>query len=304
MNVHRIACSLAFAILAAPAAALACTDGGPPNRICNDGGAEWIVCTDHAQCPEGQYCSAQGACGCGGRDAGVCDDSGCHGCEQWPVDGGSCSRPRFVCPDPTVADAAVDVVARLDRVAGAAVGAASAATAGAALLAAAALAGAFLPAAALLVAGLLAVGVTVTSEDATLRGAAAATARWLPESTSTVIPCSSKARTTVLSRRAGTPAVSNAVRRSAPAMLPRVAPRAKSCCRAGWENSVGKGADDFAGPEDTRDTGTDYLSQYTLTSAHGRARPSGRARRETSADTSTTPGGPLVRPPQGRTAPL
>lgn len=176
-----------------------------------------------------------------------------------------------------VADAAVDVVARLDRVAGAAVGAASAATAGAALLAAAALAGAFLPAAALLVAGLLAVGVTVTSEDATLRGAAAATARWLPESTSTVIPCSSKARTTVLSRRAGTPAVSNAVRRSAPAMLPRVAPRAKSCCRAGWENSVGKGADDFAGPEDTRDTGTDYLSQYTLTSAHGRARPSGRA---------------------------
>ncbi len=108
MNVRRIACSLAFAILAAPAAAFACTDGGPPNRICNDGGAEWIVCTDHAQCPEGQYCSAQGACGCGGRDAGVCDDSGCHGCEQWPVDGGTCSRPRFVCPDPTVADAAVD----------------------------------------------------------------------------------------------------------------------------------------------------------------------------------------------------
>ena len=111
MNVRRIVCSLAFAMLAAPAAALACTDGGPPNRSCNDGGAQWIGCTDHAQCPEGQYCSAQGAFGCGGRDAGVCDDRGCHGCvPRPPPDGGdSCSsRNVYWCPDPTVADAAVD----------------------------------------------------------------------------------------------------------------------------------------------------------------------------------------------------
>lgn len=101
----------------------------------------------------------------------------------------------------------------------------------------------------------------------TLRGAAAATARVGLDSTSTVIPCSSKARTTGLRRRAETPAVSSAVRRSPPEMLPRVAPRARSCCRAGWENSVGSGADGLAGPEDTCDTGTDYLSQYTQTSA-------------------------------------
>ena len=108
MNARLIAGSLAFAMLAAPAAALACTDGGPPNRSCNDGGAQWIGCTDHAQCPDGQYCSAQGACGCGSRDAGVCDDRGCHACAPRPVpDGGdSCSGTwAFLCPDPTVTDA-------------------------------------------------------------------------------------------------------------------------------------------------------------------------------------------------------
>ncbi len=111
MNARRIACSLAFAMLAAPAAALACSDAGPPNRSCNDGGAQWIGCADHAQCPEGQYCTAQGACGCGGRDAGVCDDGGCHACvPRSLVDGGDgCSSTiRYWCPAPTVTDAAVD----------------------------------------------------------------------------------------------------------------------------------------------------------------------------------------------------
>ena len=124
MNAHRLAYSLAFAMLAAPAAALACTDGGPPNRACNDGGAQWISCTDHAQCPEGQYCSERGACDCGGRDAGVCDDSGCHGCHAWsftpdsgPDSGLNCSiRPAFVCPDPTATDAAVDTGTAFDVV--------------------------------------------------------------------------------------------------------------------------------------------------------------------------------------------
>lgn len=112
MNARRLAYSLAFAMLAAPAAALACTDAGAPNRACNDGGAQWIGCTDHAQCPEGQYCTAQGACGCGSRDAGVCDDTGCHDCRpRPPVDGGdSCSSTyRYWCPDPTVTDAAIDI---------------------------------------------------------------------------------------------------------------------------------------------------------------------------------------------------
>lgn len=113
MNARRIACSLAFAMLTAPAAALACTDGGPPNRSCNDGGAQWIDCTDHAQCPEGQYCSARGACACGSRDAGVCDDRGCHDCVPQVLDGGPdsglrCVAMTYVCPDPGAADAAID----------------------------------------------------------------------------------------------------------------------------------------------------------------------------------------------------
>ncbi len=110
MNARLIVCSLAFALLAAPAAALACGDGGPPNRACNDGGAQWIGCTDHAQCPEGQYCTGGATCGCGSREASpasVCDDSGCHGCFTWSP-GSTCSRPPFVCPDPTGTDASVD----------------------------------------------------------------------------------------------------------------------------------------------------------------------------------------------------
>ncbi|MDO9016192.1 MAG: hypothetical protein Q8S73_37525 [Deltaproteobacteria bacterium] len=100
-------------MLAAPAAALACTDGGPPNRACNDGGAQWIGCTDHAQCPEGQYCSARGACACGSRDAGVCDDRGCHDCVPRVLDGGPdsglrCVAMTYVCPDPGAADATID----------------------------------------------------------------------------------------------------------------------------------------------------------------------------------------------------
>ena len=111
MNARRVVCSLTFALLTAPAEALACSDAGPPNRACNDGGAQWVGCTDHAQCPEGQYCTAQGACGCGARDAGVCDDGGCHGCvPRSLVDGGDgCSSAiRYWCPAPTVTDAAVD----------------------------------------------------------------------------------------------------------------------------------------------------------------------------------------------------
>jgi hypothetical protein len=111
MNARHVACSLALVLFAAPAAALACTDGGPPNRSCNDGGAQWVGCTDHAQCPEGQYCTEQGACGCGPRDAGVCDDGGCHACvPRSLVDGGDgcSSRIRYWCPAPTVTDAAVD----------------------------------------------------------------------------------------------------------------------------------------------------------------------------------------------------
>jgi MYXO-CTERM domain-containing protein len=80
---------------------------------CNDGGAQWIGCTDHAQCPEGQYCSERAVCACGGRDGGMCDDGGCHGCRAWVPwrsDGGdSCDYTvRFWCPAPTGTDASVD----------------------------------------------------------------------------------------------------------------------------------------------------------------------------------------------------
>ncbi len=113
MNARRLVCSIVFALLAAPAAALACTDAGPPNASCNDGGALWIGCTDHAQCPEGQYCSAQGACGCGARDArdaSVCDDSGCHGCAPRAAfqDAACSNQLAYMCPDPAGPDAAVD----------------------------------------------------------------------------------------------------------------------------------------------------------------------------------------------------
>jgi len=111
MNARRLAYSFAFALLAAPAAALACADAGAPDGASNNGGAPLIGCTDHAQCPEGQYCTAQGVCGSGSRDAGVCDDSGCHDCfpRSLMEGGGSCySTIRYWCPDPSVTDAAVD----------------------------------------------------------------------------------------------------------------------------------------------------------------------------------------------------
>ena len=111
MNARGVACALGLGMFAAPAAALACTDAGAPSRSCNDGGAQWVGWTDHGQCPEGQYCTALGACGGGARDAGVCDDGGCHGCvPRSLVDGGDgCSSAiRYWCPAPTVTDAAVD----------------------------------------------------------------------------------------------------------------------------------------------------------------------------------------------------
>lgn len=85
-----------FAI--APPVALACSDAGPRNRECSDGGAVWISCGAHADCPEGQICGAEGMCTCGSACREECDETGCHCCE--PADAGTTCFIRFYCETP------------------------------------------------------------------------------------------------------------------------------------------------------------------------------------------------------------
>ena len=77
--------------------ARACTDAGPGNQLCNDGGAQWILCDAHSDCPEGQLCGSSGVCTCGDScGAEECDENGCHCCGS--ADAG-CSQ-RYVCEGP------------------------------------------------------------------------------------------------------------------------------------------------------------------------------------------------------------
>jgi len=58
---------LGFAVLVllalAPRVAAACIDAGPPNAACNDGGAAWLACNVHSDCPSPQRCF-DGTCTC------------------------------------------------------------------------------------------------------------------------------------------------------------------------------------------------------------------------------------------------
>lgn len=78
-----ISLSLAVALLAAttlgPDVARACSDAGPYN-YCNDGGAAWIGCAVHADCPSGQLCNEVGLCGCSAACAHgeTCSGAGCR----------------------------------------------------------------------------------------------------------------------------------------------------------------------------------------------------------------------------------
>lgn len=100
--------SFALVVLASlsSAPASACSDAGPPNR-CNEGGAAWIACDVHADCPTGQSCHPNGYCICGECEYGeTCDAQGCRcayqtrptppaGCEAVQD---SCSTWHVICP--------------------------------------------------------------------------------------------------------------------------------------------------------------------------------------------------------------
>lgn len=53
----------AIGLLGLESSALACIDAGAPNAACNDGGAEWISCKAHSDCPQPQLCF-EGTCSC------------------------------------------------------------------------------------------------------------------------------------------------------------------------------------------------------------------------------------------------
>lgn len=100
--------SLALLFLATHAStAQACIDAGPGNQLCNEGGAAWIACTDHGECPAGQICGADGHCLCGEACyEQQCDESGCRCCGTPDP----CGTPRYVCERPD-AGAVVDAAA-------------------------------------------------------------------------------------------------------------------------------------------------------------------------------------------------
>ncbi len=82
----------------------------------------------------------------------------------------------------------------------------------------------------------------------------------------TVMPCSSRERSTAFMRFGGTSAPTRAVRSCSLSTDPWVLPSRTSSCRAGWENSCGSGRVGLS--EAFWDTGdTDYLSSRTR-SAH------------------------------------
>ena len=95
--------SLAFAslLLLLPAPALACSDAGPRNAECNDGGAAWIECDSHADCPSGQLCDVDGRCACGSSCAGgeTCDGGACRCALGDAPDGGPGCETMLLCGD-------------------------------------------------------------------------------------------------------------------------------------------------------------------------------------------------------------
>ena len=92
---------------------------------------------------------------------------------------------------------------------------------------------------------------SMADADADDREVVAGTARRdpAPAGTSIVIPASSSARSTAFIRGIGTSACSQAARTTAASTLPRVAPKRRRSCRAGWANSEGKGRE--VGTDDT-----------------------------------------------------
>ncbi|MCA9608485.1 MAG: hypothetical protein KC619_22930 [Myxococcales bacterium] len=104
--------ALAFALLLggtlSAGSASACSDAGPPNDACNEGGAAWISCDVHADCPTGQSCHERGFCICGDCTYGeTCDSAGCQcapQAEPTPPSGcssvqDSCGMWSVVCPE-------------------------------------------------------------------------------------------------------------------------------------------------------------------------------------------------------------
>ncbi|MBX3273033.1 MAG: hypothetical protein KF729_22410 [Sandaracinaceae bacterium] len=78
MQRTALCAAAAFATLLVCDVAAACSDAGPPNS-CNEGGAAWIECSVHADCPSGQRCLQGGFCTCLECAYGEqCDDDGCR----------------------------------------------------------------------------------------------------------------------------------------------------------------------------------------------------------------------------------
>lgn len=103
---------LLAAVSLAPGRARACSDAGAPNQTCNDGGAAWIACDAHADCPAGQRCGPVGVCVCGETCAReLCDEDGCVCCA--PRDPRSSCLVVYACEEPD-AGATVDAGAIAD----------------------------------------------------------------------------------------------------------------------------------------------------------------------------------------------
>lgn len=80
---HTILLGASMFALFGVGTARACSDSGPLNG-CNDGGATWISCSVHTDCPTGQVCETTGYCLCG-----MC----IYG-ESCSADGCSCAVPE------------------------------------------------------------------------------------------------------------------------------------------------------------------------------------------------------------------
>ncbi|MCA9613175.1 MAG: MYXO-CTERM sorting domain-containing protein [Polyangiales bacterium] len=57
----------------------ATSDAGPPSGACWNGPAEWITCSEHADCRDEQTCNAEGYCQCGDCSWGeTCEGDSCQ----------------------------------------------------------------------------------------------------------------------------------------------------------------------------------------------------------------------------------
>ena len=83
------------------AVAHACRDAGTPVRAC-DGDPEQPAtsCDAHSDCPRGQFCSADGLCGCECEYGDTCDGDACRCAERpEPVVPPGCERVVGTCGD-------------------------------------------------------------------------------------------------------------------------------------------------------------------------------------------------------------